>query len=66
MPTALQLREAWRAVVRPRSRWRIDDRWWREGEEVCRMYWELELADGCVETVYQDGLTGNWYRQRYG
>ena len=51
---------------RPSSRWRMDDRWWREGEQIGRMYHELELAEGCVETVYQDGLTGNWYRQRYG
>lgn len=65
VPQALLLGEAWREVIRVRSHWRIDDRWWREGEEICRMYWELELAAGRMETIFQDGLTGQWYRQRY-
>ena len=65
IPAALLLGEGWREVIRPRSRWRIDDRWWREGEEICRIYWELELSEDRIETIFEDRLTGQWYRQRY-
>lgn len=64
-PEALRLNGTWQRVARTRHRWRTDGRWWREGEEICRMYWSLELADGRVETAYQERLTGLWYRQRY-
>lgn len=52
-------------VARINDRWRVDDLWWRE-PPVSRMYWRVELADGRVETVFEDLLTGAWYRQPYG
>ncbi len=48
-----------------RDRWRIDDRWWTE-TPVCRMYWEVELQDGRVLTLFHDRLADHWYRQRCG
>jgi hypothetical protein len=64
-PTALLLGGAWREVSRPRNRWRSEGRWWREEGAICRMYWQVELADGRLETLFQDRFTGQWYRQRY-
>lgn len=52
------------AVQRVRDRWRVDDGWWRE--PICRMYWELELQDGRVLTLYRDEITGRWFEQQYG
>ena len=52
-----------RRVVRVRNVWRIDDEWWRQ--EITRRYFELELSDGSVVTVFQDLISGNWSRQRY-
>jgi hypothetical protein len=50
-------------VARVRNVWRIDDEWWRQ--EIARRYFELELSDGSVITVFQDLISGNWSRQRY-
>ena len=47
-----------------RDRWRVDDRWWTE-EPVCRMYWELELENGEILTLFQDRIDHGWYRQRH-
>lgn len=52
-------------VLRLRNEWRIDDRWWTD-QPVQRHYYEVELADGQVVTLFQDGLTKEWYEQRYG
>ena len=52
-----------RRVVRVRNVWRIDDEWWRR--EISRRYFELELSDGSVITVFQDLVSKNWSRQRY-
>jgi hypothetical protein len=30
------------------------------------MYYELELADGQVVTLFHDRLADRWYRQTYG
>jgi hypothetical protein len=30
------------------------------------MYWELELTDGQVVTLYHDRVTDRWFKQRYG
>ena len=51
-------------VQRIRDRWRVDDAWWRE--PICRMYWELELQDGRVLTLYRDEIAGRWFEQQYG
>lgn len=42
--------------------WRIDDEWWRE--EISRQYFQVELKDGLVLTVFRDLLSGRWYEQR--
>ena len=51
-------------VEKIRDRWRVDDAWWRE--PVCRIYWEVELKDGRVLTLYHDRITDQWFEQRYG
>ena len=48
-----------------RNEWRIDDRWWTD-QPVQRHYFEVELANGQVITLFQDALTEEWYEQRYG
>ena len=62
-PTAVELggRRLEGAV---RSRWRVDDGWWRE-QPVARLYYELLLEDGKLLTVFSDLVTGEWYQQRY-
>ena len=41
--------------------WRIDDEWWRQ--TISRSYLELLLAGGKRIVVFQDLLTGLWFRQ---
>jgi hypothetical protein len=43
--------------------WRIDDDWWRD--EISRMYFEVELRNGQVMTIFHDLASGKWYQQRY-
>lgn len=43
--------------------WRIDDEWWRD--EISRRYFQVELKDGLVLTIFQDLVSGAWYQQRY-
>ena len=62
-PQAVVLGRQVRRVQRIRDRWRVDDTWWRE--PLCRMYFELEMADGQVLTLYQDQITGQWFQQWY-
>jgi hypothetical protein len=62
-PVFVWLSNRQRRVVRIRNVWRIDDEWWRQ--EIARLYFELELSDGSVITVFQDLISGNWSRQRY-
>jgi hypothetical protein len=63
-PLAVHLGHAWVGVRQIRDRWRVDDTWWRE--PLCRMYYELELTDQRVLTLYHDRIQDRWYRQRYG
>lgn len=56
-------REAAR-VAHIRDRWRVDDQWWRV--PLCRMYWEVELHDGRVLTLYHDREADAWFAQWYG
>ena len=63
-PKSVVLERKAQPVTRIRDRWRVDDGWWRE--PLCRMYWELELQDGRVLTVYHDQIAGAWFEQRYG
>jgi hypothetical protein len=62
-PVFVWLRNRQRRVARIRNVWCIDDEWWRE--KIARRYFELELSDGSVITVFQDLISGNWSQQRY-
>lgn len=62
-PVFVWVRNRQRRVARIRNVWRIDDEWWRR--EISRCYFELELSDGPVITVFQDLISGDWSRQRY-
>jgi hypothetical protein len=63
VPTAIVWNNRPRQVISVRNRWRIDDEWWRE--EIARRYFELELDNGLVITVFHDLVSGKWYQQRY-
>ena len=52
-----------RRVVNVRDSWRIDEEWWRD--PISRRYYQLELDDGSLRTVYQDLVDGRWYAQEY-
>ncbi len=45
------------------SSWRIDDEWWRE--RISRQYFQVELEDGLVMTVFNDLVSDKWYQQGY-
>ena len=62
-PVSVWLRNRQRRVARIRNVWRIDDEWWRQ--EIARRYFEMEMSDGSVITVFQDLISRNWSRQRY-
>lgn len=62
-PVSVRVAGRQRRVARISNEWRIDDEWWQQ--EVSRHYFELELVDGQVITVFQDLVSGNWYQQRY-
>jgi hypothetical protein len=62
-PVFVWLSNRQRRVAHIRNVWRIDDEWWRQ--EISRRYFEMELSDGSVITVFQDLISGNWSRQRY-
>lgn len=42
--------------------WELETDWWQP-EPVARRYWALALADGGLVTVFQDRLSGSWFRQ---
>ena len=44
------------------DRWRIDDEWWR-AEPVSRIYYVVLLASGEKLVLYQDLVSGEWYKQ---
>jgi hypothetical protein len=48
-------------VLAIRNTWRIDDEWWRI--PISRLYYELELPGGRVATVFNDLVSGKWFRQ---
>lgn len=41
--------------------WVIEDEWWRS--PIHRVYYQVVLENGGRETVFQDVVTGTWYRQ---
>jgi len=52
-----------RKLVRILNSWRIDDEWWRK--PVSRKYFQVELQDGVVMTIFRDLISDIWYQQRY-
>lgn len=50
-------------VARTVDEWLVEDEWWRH--PLQRRYLRLVLADGRPLTLFQDRLTGAWYRQHY-
>lgn len=42
--------------------WELETGWWSP-DPVARRYWALALADGGLMTIYQDRLSGSWFRQ---
>ena len=51
-----------RRIVAVSECWRVDDGWWRE--PVSREYHSVILDGGGRVAIYEDLLTGKWYRQR--
>ena len=50
-------------VALVRDEWRVADRWWTE-EPVRRRYFEVVLESGQNVVVFEDQLSGHWFRQR--
>jgi hypothetical protein len=50
-------------VVLVRDEWRVADRWWTE-EPVRRRYFEVVLESGRNVVVFEDQLSGRWFRQQ--
>lgn len=62
-PAFVWLKNKQRKVTRVRNVWRVDDEWWRQ--QISRRYFDVELDNSSVATVFQDLITGKWYEQRY-
>jgi hypothetical protein len=63
-PCAVLFEGAMCPVASLQDRWRIDDEWWRE-TPIARAYYQLQLENGRVVTVYRDLVGGEWWEQRY-
>ena len=50
-------------VALVRDEWRVADRWWTE-EPVRRRYFEVVLESGRNVVVFEDQLSGRWFRQQ--
>jgi hypothetical protein len=64
-PVAITISRRKHVVEAHHETWRIDDEWWRKSP-ISRIYWRISLDDGRVVDVYQDLVTGGWFRQSYG
>ena len=62
-PAAANWNNTRKQVAAIRNVWRVDDEWWRE--EVSRQYFQVELQNGPVMTVFRDLISDKWYQQRY-
>ena len=63
LPSAIRTPQ--RLVIKAvEDHWRIDDEWWRD-EEVSRIYYTLLFPAGQRMVIFQDLITGQWYRQGY-
>ncbi len=52
----------WRQVSEVMDSWRIDDEWWRK-TPIARIYYRVVMEDDRSVTIFQDLVTGAWYRQ---
>jgi hypothetical protein len=62
-PKAVKFRNRLLQVNEVVNTWRIDDEWWRK--PISRLYYLLEFTTGSRFTVFQDLITGQWYRQNW-
>ena len=62
-PKAVRFRNRLLQVRDALNLWRIDDEWWRK--PISRLYYSLEFTSGSRFTVFQDLITGQWYRQNW-
>jgi hypothetical protein len=67
-PTALRPRAAIIAgrrvaVEQVVDMWLIEDEWWRA--PIARLYLQVLLTGGRMETLFHDRIGGGWYLQRY-
>ena len=63
-PKAVKFRKRLLQVKEVLNVWRIDEEWWRK--PISRLYYLLECTSGSRLTVFQDLITGRWYRQNWG
>lgn len=64
VPLRLRLAGRWQNLSFVRRPWRIDQHWWR-AESISRLYCRVAPEDGPALTIYQDLVTGDWFRQEY-
>ena len=62
-PKAVKHRKRLLQVREMLNVWRIDDQWWRK--PISRLYYSLEFTSGLRFSVFQDLITGKWYRQNW-
>jgi hypothetical protein len=65
VPVRVNQSGGWLTVGTVQDRWRIYQAWWR-GIPVVRDYFAVVLNDGRKATLFQNGLTSQWFRQNYG
>ena len=62
-PVAITFRGKARQVSYLRNCWRVDEEWWRN--EISRQYFEVDMDDGLIRTVFHDLVSDRWYQQKY-
>ena len=62
-PKAVKFRNKLLQVKEVLNIWRIDEEWWRK--PISRLYYLVEFTSGSRFTVFQDLITGQWYRQNW-
>jgi len=62
-PKAVKYRTRLLQVKEVLNIWRIDDEWWRK--PISRLYYAVEVTSGARFTIFQDLITGQWYRQNW-
>jgi hypothetical protein len=60
-PVMVQVRKRRLRVKEIANTWRVDEEWWRR--LISRLYFLLELESGVRLTVFQDLVSGGWYKQ---